>query len=143
MTLNQFTCSTVLNIDVADKRKFVVIENDQFNHLGNAIVMWEGVSGATVQVLTLGDICTMNDTKNITFLKMNIEGAEKVAPIGMNNIIKRTRYICISFHDFKFRETGNVFYASRKLCRSPYPAMGSRLLSALTGIEKYRARSMQ
>lgn len=38
---------------------------------------------------------------NIDFLKMNIEGAERVALPGCGSALDRTRFICVATHDFR------------------------------------------
>ena len=111
--LNQFTWVKVLNLAVADKRQTLAIEDDMLNHLGNSISPKAGKAGIPVAAFSIDEICRLERVDNIDFLKMNIEGAESMALIGMSDIIQRTRYICISCHDFKYRETGNKFFQTK------------------------------
>jgi len=54
-------------------------------------------------------ICNMN-IKTISFLKMNIEGAETSALLGMEETIKICKIICVACHDFRYnRGDGNHF----------------------------------
>ncbi len=114
MKLNSFTWVTVLNLAVADRTQTVTIEDDMLNHLGNSISPKAGSSGIPVAALPIDEICLLEGISSIDFLKMNIEGAECMALIGMNDMIQRTKYLCISCHDFKYRETGNKFFQTKE-----------------------------
>ena len=58
-------------------------------------------SNIRVASRTLDQICSeLLDISHIDFLKMNIEGAERYALVGMESIIASTKAICIACHDF-------------------------------------------
>jgi FkbM family methyltransferase len=49
-------------------------------------------------------------TRNIDFLKMNIEGAERVALPGCRQALARTHFVCVAAHDFRAaRGEGEAF----------------------------------
>ena len=111
--LSGFSHVTVMNLAVTDMQQTVMIENDLKHHLGNAIAR-DG-TGVAIEGLPLDSICAMAGITHVDFLKMNIEGAERLALGGMENILLRTKFVCISCHDFKFRETGNEFFRTKEL----------------------------
>jgi len=57
--------------------------------------------GTRVEATTLDDMCEELCLDRIDFLKMNIEGAETKALLGMTDSIARIRNICVCCHDFR------------------------------------------
>jgi FkbM family methyltransferase len=53
-----------------------------------------------VPAKTLDELCREHDIDHIDLLKMNIEGAERLALQGAEEALGRTRYVCIACHDF-------------------------------------------
>jgi FkbM family methyltransferase len=51
--------------------------------LENAVSQAQGALGLAVPAVTLDELCRTYEIKNINFLKMNIEGAERHALFGM------------------------------------------------------------
>lgn len=100
--LGQVTC---LNLAVSDKREQIFIE-DSFagegfgQFLGNAITS-DSTSGVRVDAVTLDELCAEQHIGRIDLLKMNIEGAERPALIGMDRMIRKTKVVSISCHDFR------------------------------------------
>jgi FkbM family methyltransferase len=113
--LNNFYWAEAVNQAVADKPRVVLIENDAINHLSNCISDDQRSGGISVDALPLDAICEQHGIATVDFLKMNIEGAERLAVRGMGTMIRATRYISISCHDFKFRESNNSFYRTRAI----------------------------
>lgn len=97
--LNQLSNSTPLNLAVMDKPgEISMIESDEW--YAHAVDV-DGASGNTrIVSRTLDQICGELDITKIDFLKMNIEGAERYALIGMESMIASTKCICIACHDF-------------------------------------------
>ncbi len=56
--------------------------------------------GLPVPALTIDEIRHRLDLARIHFLKMNIEGAERLAIRGMSQSLRHTEVLCISCHDF-------------------------------------------
>lgn len=98
--LNRLTNVTLLQLALMDKPGTVRIVESESSWLENAIVDGEG-SGIPVQAATLSDVCEQQGLKDIAFLKMNIEGAERYALLGMDPVMQRIRQICIACHDFR------------------------------------------
>lgn len=110
MELNGFKQVLALNVAAADRSHIVSIENDLKHHLGNAILQDGGVP---VQAQTLDQIVGEHNVARIDLLKMNIEGAERLAIAGMSATVSRTAVVAISCHDFKWARTGNEFFRTK------------------------------
>ena len=54
-----------------------------------------------VQGVRFDDVCAERGIDRIDFLKMNIEGAERMALPGCTRALQRARYVCIAAHDFR------------------------------------------
>lgn len=94
---NQLNNVTLIHAAITSQECDVVIA-DGPDHLGNRIV---GVnSGSTVIGTTLDQLLESLQLPRVDLLKMNIEGAEKSALAGMKEMIRNTRHVCISCHDF-------------------------------------------
>lgn len=57
----------------------------------------------------------LRDVPRIDLLKMNIEGAERLAILGMDETIMKTRHLAIACHDFVGAQTGNDWFNTRAL----------------------------
>lgn len=67
-----------------------------------------------VEAIRLGDFLRKMSIKEINYLKMNIEGAEYLALIGLLENIK-PKNLCISCHDFLGTDWGKTYQAVREL----------------------------
>jgi len=97
---------------ISDRRREVYIE-DNDNHEGNAVTSESdpGRMLGPISAVSLDELCAEHGIGHIDFLKMNIEGAERLAIRGMTRMIQRTRHVCIACHDFRgadFRTKSNV-----------------------------------
>jgi FkbM family methyltransferase len=110
--LNNFIQTTPLNLAVTNKNGGVLIENDIEEYIGNTI--FSKKNGVEVKSITISNLSKKYKIKKIDFLKMNIEGAEVLALLGIGNIIKQTKFVCICCHDFKYLRTSNIFYRTKK-----------------------------
>jgi FkbM family methyltransferase len=100
---NRLENVTVLQVAVADQEGEVQL-SDCDKHEENSII---GVrSGIRVVATTLDSIFRSLGLSHVDFLKMNIEGAERYALAGMGEMVRRTKNVCISCHDFLADEGG-------------------------------------
>jgi hypothetical protein len=67
----------------------------------NAVAYADGDSGIRVRASTLDDVWKEQGLNDIAFLKINIEGAERFALLGMSSVLPRVRNICVACHDFR------------------------------------------
>jgi len=96
---------------IIDKRGTVYID-DLEEHFGNAVSLWRraGTLPGGVPGLSLDEFCETHGIEHIDFLKMNIEGAERLAIDGMKHSVEKIRHICVACHDFRAnRGDGNDF----------------------------------
>jgi FkbM family methyltransferase len=100
---NRLDNVTLIQAAVADHDGEVQI-GDSLEYEENSII--GEVSGVPVLCTTLDSIFKSLELKQVDFLKMNIEGAERLALPGMGAMLPRTRNICVSCHDFLADEGG-------------------------------------
>jgi FkbM family methyltransferase len=89
------------------------IENSS-NYLANRL---GDSAGIAVPATTIDTICGELALHRINFLKMNIEGAERLAIRGMAETLKQTEVTCVACHDFLANRTGDESYRTRNLVR--------------------------
>jgi FkbM family methyltransferase len=58
-------------------------------------------SSHPVEAVTFDELCARYAIGRIDFLKMNIEGAERFALLGMTQAIRRIRHVSVCAHDFR------------------------------------------
>lgn len=58
-------------------------------------------SNLTAPAGTLDDLCRRLGIREISFLKMNIEGAERYALLGADKAMPHIQHICVACHDFR------------------------------------------
>ena len=89
---------TPLQLAVGDADGEVVL-SDVAHHLQNKVVS-SAEAGIRVPARRLDDIAAELDIDRVDLLKMNIEGAEVQALVGMGSLLDNTRHVCVSCHDF-------------------------------------------
>lgn len=80
------------------ERDGTVSIDDSANHLRNSIM--KGGVGQSIPSRSLDSLAKELGLGPVALLKMNIEGAERLAVEGMIELSKRTRHLVISCHDF-------------------------------------------
>lgn len=99
--LNGLRNVTTLQIALMDKAGSVRIVESESSWMENAIDYGNAAHGTEVTATTLNDIFVQQGLKDIAFLKMNIEGAERFALLGMEPVLPHVRQICVACHDFR------------------------------------------
>jgi hypothetical protein len=69
--------------------------------MDNTVGPAQGSFGILVPATMLNHLCEQQGLKDVAFLKMNIEGAERYALLGMERVIQNIRQICVACHDFR------------------------------------------
>jgi FkbM family methyltransferase len=100
---NRLENVTLVQAAVADQEGEVQL-SDSPEHEANSIVGL--VSGIPVACTTLDYIFRSLELSRVDFLKMNIEGAERLALSGMGEMLRKTKNVCIACHDFLADEGG-------------------------------------
>jgi FkbM family methyltransferase len=98
---------------ITDTAQTVYIEN-RAKDISNAINPQAGETfSIPVPGRTLDNICEEHGISRIDFLKMNIEGAERMAVRGMSRSLRFTRRVCIACHDFRAERENEPFFATK------------------------------
>lgn len=84
-------------------------------------------AGTTVPATTLDVLCREQGVGEIAFLKMNIEGAERMALRGMPAALARTRHVCVCCHDFRAERGDGDDYRTRAEVVETLTAAGFRV----------------
>ena len=92
---------TTLNAAVSDSDGELTI-SDTAHHMRNAVS--GAADGIRVPSRRLDSVARELGVDHIDLLKMNIEGAEREALLGMGALLDATRHVCISCHDFLLDE---------------------------------------
>jgi FkbM family methyltransferase len=96
--------------------------SDSANHLANSI-MSEG-NGLKVEAQSLDEFIRQSGHKTIDFLKMNIEGAERGAMLGLDREAANVRHVAISCHDFIADLGGGDQFRTKKDVRQRLVQLG-------------------
>ncbi len=91
-------------------------------HLENSVM--SGGGGDTVPARSLDSLAAELGLQRVDLLKMNIEGAEKLAVKGMPLMSKRIHNLCISCHDFRADQGDGEEFRSKTEVRSALEAFG-------------------
>jgi FkbM family methyltransferase len=100
---NRLENVTLVQAAVGDQELEVQF-SDSDDHEANRII--GAGSGIRVTGTTLDNIFRSLQLSRVDFLRMNIEGAERIALSGMGEMAKRTKHVCISCHDFLANDGG-------------------------------------
>lgn len=99
---------------VVDKPGTVHIETGVL-HESNRILVGGGLPRALpAPGVTLDSLCTKFGIDHIDLLKMNIEGAERLAIRGMRRAAEMTRNVCIAAHSFRTARGDGAFFDTRQ-----------------------------
>jgi FkbM family methyltransferase len=100
---NRLKNVTLVQAAIADQERELQL-SDSDEHEGNSVF---GVgTGIRVAGTTLDCIFRSYELSRVDLLKMNIEGAESLALSGMGDMVRKTKNVCISCHDFVANEGG-------------------------------------
>ena len=102
-----------LQVAAADVDGEVAI-SDLPHYLRNTVVDNGGIQVPSRRVDTIAQDLGI---ATIDLLKMNIEGAERLAIRGLEGIIERTRHVCIGCHDFLADDGGSEQMRTKELVR--------------------------
>ncbi len=85
-------------------RSVVTIE-DASAYLANRL---DAAAGIPIPATTLDALHQQQNLGRIHFLKMNIEGSERLAIHGMTETLRQTEILCVSCHDFLARRANDA-----------------------------------
>ena len=111
---NKLDNVVLLNLAIHHDSTSVYIDDPEV-HVNASILNTKG--GYEVSGETLDSLVRQWELPEIAFVKMNIEGAERLAVRGMTDMIKMVKYLCISCHDFISERDGNEYMRTKKVIR--------------------------
>jgi FkbM family methyltransferase len=126
--LNQFQNVTLLQMAAMDKPGYVTL-TDVNNWEANTINQVADANGIEVKAETLDNICTALGVKEISFLKMNIEGAERFALLGMDEMILHCKAVCVACHDFRANKGDDEQFRTRSFVEQYLRERGFKVMS--------------
>ena len=107
---NQLSNVTLLDVALMDKPGTVRIVESASSWMESAIASDDESRGIPIRATTLNEVFWQQRLKDVALLKMNIEGAERYALLGMEQAVRNIRQICVACHDFRFdRGEGEQF----------------------------------
>lgn len=122
--------SNVVPIEVAvsEENGTAAITGDD-DDVGNAIGGGPDLSAYTYEVTArrFDDLADEMRIGPIALLKMNIEGAERGALLGMSKTLQRTERVAIACHDFRAMRGESEFFRTREFVRRLLEQAGFRL----------------
>ena len=118
--------SNLTNVDIhqvaiTQDNGMVSISNDA-HHLANSIVGQRG--GLEVEAQSLDHFIQQSGHSTIDLLKMNIEGAERSAILGLDRHAGRVRHLAISCHDFVADQGGGDEFRTKDAVRKRLLQLG-------------------
>lgn len=135
--LNQLANVTPLHVALMDKLGTVHVVESESSWMENIVTSDQDSSGVTVQARTLDDLCSKEGIRDIAFLKMNIEGAERSALLGMQTIMPRIRQICVACHDFRADNGQGDHFRTRSFVEQFLTEHGFTLASRSDDVRDY------
>jgi len=121
---NGLTNVTCVHRAIADRDDATAMIDESATYLGNRL---SSVRGKPVRTTTVDALHRELGLGRIHFLKMNIEGAERLAIRGMSGILKQTEVFCISCHDFLAERSGDGSLRTKKEVRHFLEGNGIRI----------------
>jgi FkbM family methyltransferase len=135
--LNGLNNVTALHLALMDRPGTVEILESPSAWVENAVVRGDGSSGIKVSAGTLDDVCREQGLNDIAFLKINIEGAERFALLGMLSVLPRVRHICVACHDFRWESGHGEQFRTRAFVQQFLVEHGFEIISRWDDSRRY------
>jgi FkbM family methyltransferase len=126
--LNRLRNVTALHLALMDKSGTARIAQSESNWTGSA-VEWGRQVGAKVPASTFEQVVKDQGLDHISFLKMNIEGCERYALLGMTPVMERVSHICVACHDFLAEQGYSEHFRTRAFVERFLVSHGFRITS--------------
>ncbi|MDR7085928.1 FkbM family methyltransferase [Aeromicrobium panaciterrae] len=112
--LNKLDNVSLVNAAVADAPGVLTISDDGVDGILSNNVVTSADAGVTVKAVTLDELS--EGLARVDMVRMNIEGAEKLAVRGMDQTARRASLVIIGCHDFRAdRGDGEEFRSSTEV----------------------------
>jgi FkbM family methyltransferase len=123
VTASGLTNVTLVQCALADEDGEISIESGE-HHVASSVMSGAGVK---VPARSLDSLLSQLGIDRVDFIKMNIEGAEKLALSGMKDWLGRFKAACISCHDFIADLGGSDWFRSKEVVRAALEEAGYAL----------------
>lgn len=127
--LNRLENVTVVEQAMMDKPGTVRMTESDSSWTENAVETGNQAPGVEVRSGTIDDLSEQMGLKDIAFVKMNIEGAEREALVGMERTISRVQQMCIACHDFRWKNGESAQFRTRDFVEGFLTSRGFALKS--------------
>ena len=114
---NQLSNVVAVEIAVSERNGVVAITGEDDNAANSIGGGEEGAYRYEVAARRFDDIASELGLEEIALLKMNIEGAEREALLGMPNALQRTSRVAIACHDFRAQAGQSDFFRTKDFVR--------------------------
>jgi FkbM family methyltransferase len=128
---NSLTNVSPFNLAIGDQNGKIKIGDDPNNHIVNNI--WNK-TGTDVDARTMDDFFDSLGVKKADFLRVNIEGAEKLLISKFANI-SNIRHVAIACHDFLTKRTGDPQFTTKEKVRAFLASHDFLIESRNTGVD--------
>jgi FkbM family methyltransferase len=115
--LNRLTNVTARHCACVDRRTPIAMETMAVWESNFIVPGTESASGS-IPGIPFDELCDELSLDRIDFLKMNIEGAERVALAGCRRALVRSRFVCVAAHDFRADRGEGEQFRTRSLVRN-------------------------
>lgn len=112
--LNRLANVTLVNAAIADVPGEVLISSEGYHETHRIVA---GGRGHRVPAVTLDGLASDKGLSRIDFLKMNIEGAERLAVAGIDWSAASIRHVAVSCHDYMADRGGDDSMRTRAFVR--------------------------
>ena len=133
---NHLSNVTALNLACTDREGEFQIETVPVWESNYVRAGEKSASSYSVQGMLCDDVLS-GCTGNISFLKMNIEGAERLALRGCRETLRRSAHVCIAAHDFRADRGDGEQFRTLAFVREFLEEAGFRLTTRDTDLRYY------
>lgn len=102
----------IMNLAIGDRGGRIKIDTNS-NHAINSI--FGDNNGPTIMMTTLDELIQSRNLEKVSLLKINIEGAEKLAIIGLSNSVHLVENMLISCHDVLYYRGYGEHYRTKSV----------------------------
>jgi FkbM family methyltransferase len=128
---------TPLNVAISDQPGAVWI-SDADDPMVNRLI--HEPTGFEVRAVTLDDFIQEHGIERVDYLKMNIEGAERLAVQGMDRSAGKIKNMAVECHDFLAVAGGDDWYRTDGVIREALGTLGFEILERRSGEPREWAR---
>lgn len=134
VNLNKLNNIELFNVGASDVEGEIELSDNPNSYLGNSVSQCLN-NTMRVQSITLDRFIEEKKLSKISFLKINIEGAEKLALKGLAKHINIVENIAVSCHDFRSNRGEGGFYSTKSFVVSFLERNNFKLSFQSTGLD--------